>query len=379
MTKETVNSSHRAGTYVKQLTGYRAFIPAPLPPDPPLRKDQELERLLSSADQALGRLDGAGALLPDADQFVAMYVRQEAVMSSQIEGKLSTLQDVITHESGGDAPQDVREVVNYVSALNHGLALFEKLPLSLRMIREIHRVLMDGSDRTPGDFRTTQNWIGAPGSNLNTATFVPPPPHEMMQALGDFEKFLHQRDMPVLLHCALAHAQFETIHPFLDGNGRVGRLLITLLLCERGVLRRPLLYFSRYLLSNRAEYYRRLSGIRHEDGWESWVKFFLRGVEEVSRDATETAQAILELRERHRALVIKSGLDMNGLALLDQLFRQPVVSVRQVAGHVGCTFTTASTLVDAFERLDLLHEITGKKRNRRYRYTSYFDLFEANP
>src|SRR5262245_20807423 len=248
----------RAGRYVKQIEGYRAFIPAPLPPDPPLVMDTELIRLLSEADRSLGRLDGVTSVLPNPDLFVAMYVRKEAVLSSQIEGTQSTLEDVLQFEvdaTGVELPKDVEEVVNYVRAMNQGLRRLQQLPLSLRLIREIHATLLEnarGSHRTPGEFRRTQNWIGPAGCTLETATFVPPPVREMHVALDNLEKFLHDTSLPLLIQCGLAHAQFETIHPFLDGNGRVGRLLITFMLVQRGVLERPLLYLSQYLKAHRA-------------------------------------------------------------------------------------------------------------------------------
>ena len=230
----------RAGKYIKQPSGYRAFVPAPLPPDPPVAMDPELTKLLSEADRVLGRLDGIGAVLPNPDLFVAMYVRQEAVLSSQIEGTQSTLEDVLQFEvdkNSNDLPRDVEEVVNYVGAMNYGIKRLDELPLSLRLIREIHSKLMTGvrgQNRAPGEFRKTQNWIGPAGADLTSAIFVPPPVPEMKDALDKFEKFLHDESLPVLIHTGLAHAQFETIHPFLDGNGRVGRLLITLLLCQKG-------------------------------------------------------------------------------------------------------------------------------------------------
>lgn len=252
-----------------------------------------------------------------------MYVRQEAVLSSQIEGTQSTLEDVLEFEAGGrrpDRPRDVEEVVNYVRAMNHGLRLLSELPLSLRLLREIHRELLQGvrgAHRSPGEFRRSQNWIGPAGCSLDEAQFVPPPPHEMGDALHAFERFLHDREgLPSLVHCGLAHAQFETIHPFLDGNGRVGRLLITLLLCERQILARPLLYLSFYLKAHRAQYYDRLTAIRTEGDWEGWLRFFLRGVYEVSRSATDTSRAILELRERHRGEIAELSASNNGLRLL---------------------------------------------------------------
>ena len=297
----------RAGRLIQQIEGYRAFIPAPLPPSPPPVFDSEMICLLSQADRALGRLDGITSILPNPDLFVAMFVRQEAVLSSQIEGTQSTLDDVLQfelNEEGVDLPKDVGEVVNYVNAMNYGLERLKDLPLCLNLIKEIHDRLLRGvrgGEKTPGDFRRTQNWIGPSGCTLNAANFVPPPVHEMHPALDNLERFFHDADsFPVLVHCALAHAQFETIHPFIDGNGRVGRLLITFWLCQREILHRPLLYLSSYLKAHRAEYYDRLMAIRLSGDWEGWIKFFLRGVFQVSQAASDTARKILELRERYR-------------------------------------------------------------------------------
>jgi Fic family protein len=377
-------SSSRGGRYVKQLQDYRAFIPASLPPEPPLKTDDELGRLLSDADRALGRLDGVASILPNADLFVAMYVRQEAVLSSQIEGTQSTLEDVLEFEvdpQSTDHPTDVHEVVNYVRAIKFGLARLSTLPLSLRLIREIHGELMRGTrgaERSPGEFRRSQNWIGPAGSTLNQAVFVPPPPHEMNAALNEFETFLHDRtSLPVLIQCALAHAQFETIHPFLDGNGRVGRLLITFLLCERTVLRLPLLYLSYYLKAHRTEYYDRLMAVRHEGDWEGWVKFFLKGVFEVSQGATETARAILELRERHRALISERfPSSAIGLRLLDYLYQSPLIKTRTAEQYLDCSYVTAANLIHEMEQAGILQETTGRRRNRLYRYQPYLNLFE---
>ena len=370
-------SSTRAGRFVRQLPGYRAFVPVPLPPDPPLAIDTEMSLLLSDADRALGRLDGVTSTLPNTDLFVAMYVRQEAVLSSQIEGTQSTLEDVLqfeVDETGRTLPKDIREVVNYVDAMNHGLDGLKKLPLCNRLIREIHGVLMSGvreGDRTPGEFRRTQNWIGPPGCTLNTASFVPPSVADMADALDQLERFLHdQTSLPPLIHCGLAHAQFESIHPFLDGNGRAGRLLITFLLCERKILHRPLLYLSAYLKATRMEYYDRLTAIRFDGDWEGWLKFFLRGVFEVSVAATRTARQILELRESHRKLVENPDL-------LDYLFEQPIVTVSMVKARLGCTFPTAGKLIAQYVEHGLLGEITGRPRNRRFRYDSYLALFES--
>ena len=376
----------RSGDYVKQPSGYSAFVPAPLPPNPPVLMDAELTRLLSDADRALGRLDGIGSVLPNPDLFVAMYVRQEAVLSSQIEGTQSTLEDVLQFEvdaKGTDLPKDIEEVVNYVGALNYGISRLDTLPLSLRLIREIHSKLLKGvrgANRDPGEFRKTQNWIGPAGATLATATFVPPPVPEMQEALDKFEKFLHDESLPVLIQCALAHAQFETIHPFLDGNGRVGRLLITFLLCQRNVLHRPLLYLSHYLKTNRAEYYDRLMAIRNDGNWESWLKFFLKGVEEVSTEAITTSRQIFALRESHRAVINKdlgSGAAA-GLRLLDYLYEQPIISVRMVESHLKSSFVTANKLVEQLVKANILKETTGGLRNRRYSYFPYLELFESS-
>ncbi|MBX3635566.1 MAG: Fic family protein [Rubrivivax sp.] len=376
-------SQHRAGRYIQQSTGYKAFVPAPLPPDPPLAYEGELQTLLSAADRDIGRLDALATLLPNPDLFVAMYVRHEAVLSSQIEGTQSTLEDVLAFEADAlrdDTPRDVEEVVNYVRAMNHGLQRLAELPLSLRLLREIHAELMRGvrgGDKSPGEFRTSQNWIGGRGSTLRDAAFIPPPPHELMNALGAFERFLHEaRDrVPLLVRCALAHAQFETIHPFLDGNGRVGRLLITLMLCEDGALSRPLLYLSLYLKARRAVYYDRLTAIREPGHWEAWMAFFLRGVSSTAQEATRTAQDIVALRDAHRSAVARNA---KALALIDHLMRQPTVSIKRVGQWLGCTAPTATKLVREFESRGWLRELTGYGRNRLWRYQPYVDLFHRD-
>jgi Fic family protein len=377
----------RAGRYVKQRTGYAAFIPAPLPPDPPVSLDGALHALLSRADQAVGRLDGVIQTVPNADFFVYMYVRREAVLSSQIEGTQSTLEDLLAVEleprpAWRRLPQDVDEVVRYVHAMNYGLKRLSDLPLSLRLIREIHRELLSdgrGSHRLPGEFRTSQNWIGPANAGLAEATFVPPPVHEMKEALDNFERFLHQDELPALVHAGLAHAQFETIHPFLDGNGRVGRLLITFLLVFRGVLHRPLLYLSVYLKRHRAEYYDRLTAIRNTGDWESWLRFFLAGVAQTAEEATATARAILALREEHRRRIQEQTAGVNGLRLLDLLFERPLVHVNLVKDGLGISFVTANKLVEQFEALGIVEEITGRKRDRIFSYTAYVALFQEEP
>jgi Fic family protein len=375
-------SVSRAGRFVKQPAGYTAFVPAPLPPDPPLRMDGAIVALLSRADQAVGRLDGVTRTLPNPDLFVAMYVRREAVESSQIEGTQSTLEDVLAFELDPrrrDVPRDVEEVVNYVRAMNYGLERLATLPLSLRLIREIHAELLSGAagaDKLPGEFRKSQNWIGPGGASLSEATFVPPPVPEMTEALHNLEGFLYEDDLPVLVRCGLTHAQFETIHPFLEGNGRVGRLLIAFQLVHEGVLHRPLLYISHYLKRRRAEYYDRLGAVRQDGGWEGWLRFFLRGVAETAEEATATAEAIVRLREEDRALLQDEGLDPNGLRLLALLFRRPLLDVGLIRDELGVAFNTANKLAERLEVLDLLEETTGGRRNRVFRYGPYWRLLE---
>lgn len=380
------DSEHRtrAGQYVSQASGYRAYIPKPLPPTPPINLTGALQRLLSEADRALGRLDGSVLTLPNPDLFVFMYVRKEAVLSSQIEGTQSSLQDLLAAEArlfDLEIPRDVDEVINYVGAMNHGLRRLQELPVSVRLIREIHTELMQGARGgrlQPGELRTSQNWIGPPGSTLRTATFVPPPHHEVPDALGDLEKFIHAKDqLPPLIKIALAHVQFETIHPFLDGNGRVGRLLITFLLTERGVLHKPVLYLSHYFKQNRQAYYEHLQAVRDSGAWEDWIGFFLQGVTEVADEAAETARRILTLRETHR-LAITEQLGRaagNGHRVLDSLFDRPIVSVNEIKDLTKITYQAANNLVGRLVDLGILSEITGNARNRRFGYTSYVDLF----
>jgi Fic family protein len=314
-----------------------------------------------------------------------MYVRKEAVLSSQIEGTQSSLQDLLAAEAevlGAATSRDVDEVVNYVRAMNHGLARLEQLPVSVRLIREIHERLLEGvrgSRMTPGEPRRSQNWIGPGGSSLANATFVPPPPDEVPGALGNLETFLHERDdLPLLVKIGLAHAQFETIHPFLDGNGRVGRLLITFLLCEQRALHKPVLYLSHYLKGHRQEYYDRLQSVRDAGDWEGWLEFFLRGVTEVSAQAADTARRILQLREEHRSL-IAHGLGRaagNGHRVLQHLYEHPIVSAKQVQDLLGTTFAAANQIVHRLVAIGILKEITGHARHRRFRYEEYVRLFD---
>lgn len=383
-----LQSNGRSGQYRRQQAGFSAFVPKPLPPaDPAIVVDDEMQELLSAADRALGRLDGSVQTLPDADLFVLMYIRKEAVLSSQIEGTQSSLTDVLEAEANlldANRPGDVVEVINYIDALKYGLERLATLPVSTRLIREIHERLMAGvrgQERNPGEVRTSQNWIGPGGAALNEAIFVPPPPHEVQPALASLENFVHSDSrLPILMRVGLVHAQFETIHPFLDGNGRVGRLLIALLLCERGVLTQPVLYISHFLKANRQTYYDLLQSIRDDGAWEEWLKFFLRGIKTVSEEATETARRIVALREAHRKLVTTSfgRAAGSGMILLEDLFRHPVVSVNYVAGLLDMTHAGASNLVRRMVEAQVLVEITGRPRNRAFRYGPYVDLFRTS-
>ena len=379
--------SSRSGSYQRQPQGYYAFIPKSLPPDPPLIFDDELQALLSDADRALGRLDGSIQTLPNPGLFVFMYVRKEAVLSSQIEGTQSSINDILKVEAqvfDPEKPQDVNEVLNYVAAMNYGLQRLETLPLSLRLIREIHQRLMlnvRGHHNRPGEFRTTQNWIGPQGCLLSEATFIPPPPSQLQSCLGDLEKFLHSDShIPALIKIGLVHAQFETIHPFLDGNGRIGRLLITFLLCQHKILQKPVLYLSHYFKQHRDEYYRRLQAVRDHGEWENWLKFFLTGINEVSQEATETARKIVAMREDHRKKIVDTfgRAAGNGLQILETLFERPIINVNEIAKQLNITFAAANNLVQRFSDAGILFELTGQQRYRLFSYEPYISLFSSN-
>jgi Fic family protein len=369
----------RAGKTVAQGSGYLAFLPETLPPKG-ITYDTELVRMLSDADLALGRLAGIADVLPNPDLFVAMYVKKEAVLSSQIEGIQCTLDEVLEAEISGGAVRTkaIGEVVNYVAAMNYGIERLSALPLSLRLIREIHKMLMSGvrgEHKDPGEFRKSQNWIGQGGSTLVNAAFVPPPVPDMLVALDNLERFLHNRsDMPLAMQCAIVHLQFETIHPFLDGNGRVGRLLVALMFHERGALTKPLLYLSHYLKANRVEYYDRLMDVRKNGNWEGWIKFFLKGIAAVSHEAAETAKRIVQFRDAAQAAALKLG--KNEFALIDILFRHPLIDARTAERQLKVTFATANTALANLLAAGLISETTGKARNRVYRFDAYLHLFE---
>lgn len=376
--------STRAGTFVQQQSGpdgFAAFIPAPLPPNPPLQYNAQIQIALERASRALGRLDGVTFLLPDPGLFLYTYIRKEAVLSSQIEGTQSTLSDLLLFENEatpGTPLADVTEVSNYRAAMQHGLdRLNEGFPLSLRLINEIHQILVRGTrggDKRPGQFRQSQNWIG--GSRPGNAAFVPPPPHEVLPALSNLEKFLHDEHdgIPTLLRAGIAHAQFETIHPFLDGNGRVGRLLITFLLCEKGVLGQPLLYLSLYLKRNRARYYEALQRIRSHGEWEAWVLFYLEGVHDVALEAADTAKRLIQLFEQDRQAIQRVGKGAaSALKIHEILKRRAVTTISAAAEAADVSFPTASSALKTLARLEVVREITGRSRDRVYLYSKYLD------
>ena len=379
------NTSPRAGRMVQQPNGFRAFIPNPLPPVPAIDLTGNLQALLSQADHALALLEGAALLLPNPELFVFMYIRKEAVLSSQIEGTQSSLQDVLAAEAklfDPNAPSDVGEVVNYVRAMQHGIARLDQLPISVRLIQEIHAELMQGvrgGNLTPGELRRSQNWIGPAGCGIRNASFVPPPPHEMLQAMSELELFLNSpSSLPLLVQIAIAHVQFETIHPFLDGNGRVGRLLITFLLMNRGLLTQPVLYLSHHFKRHRSAYYEHLQMVRTRGDWEGWVEFFLQGVIDVSREAALTAKAILAMREEYRSKIADTMGRGAGSAhrVMEKLFDQPIVAVATVREWLDITPAGANSVVNRLVEIGLLTEITGYARNRRFRFDPYLRLFE---
>lgn len=360
----------------------RAFVPSPLPPDPPLDLSGPLRDALDHAHLELGRLDGIASILPDTSLFLYMYIRKEALLSSQIEGTQSSLSDLLLFENDaapGVPLDDVREVSCYVAAMEHGLRrLREGLPLCNRLVREIHGVLLAqgrGAGKQPGEFRRSQNWLG--GTRPGNARFVPPPPHRLPECLDAFEKFLNDEPerTSTLLKAALAHVQFETIHPFLDGNGRLGRLLVTLLFCHEGVLREPLLYLSLYFKQHRQAYYDLLQEVRTEGDWEAWVAFFADAVRETARQAVATAARLAEVvrqdRERVRSLKKLAG---SSLRVLDALARRPVAAVAQVGAATGIVASSVSNALGAMAELGVVREITGRKRNRLFCYDRYLRI-----
>lgn len=361
-----------AGRCIKTLNGYYAFVPNPLPPV--IQYDKKLIRLLSEADRLLGELSGAGRLLPNPYLLIAPYIRREAVSSSRIEGTQASLSDLFFYEaSEQEEPKvpDVMEVRNYVKAMEYGIKRLAELPLSVRLIREIHKILtkgVRGERATPGEIRRSQNWIGPSGCSLNEATYVPPPVEEMKQTLSDWEKYLHlNSDEPLLIQCALIHYQFEAIHPFLDGNGRVGRLLITFFLCEKGYLTQPLLYLSAFFDKYRDEYYARLLAISQKGEWQRWIEFFLRGIANQSKEALLDAKKILELHAEYQNVLEKTKkVPESAHRLIDEIFVNPVISISGLSKKWNMPFNSVKTGVLRLVGIDILREVSDRKRNKLF-------------
>lgn len=375
-----------SGQIVQTPQRYHAFIPHPLPPKlEPIGMD--LLQLVSEAERALGQLAGIGYLVPNPSFLVIPYTRLEAIASSRIEGTQASLSELFYFEAASEKPRpssDLKEVSNYLSALNYGLERLKTLPLSLRLVTELHERLMVGvrggiPHNTPGEFRRTQNWIGSAGCTLNEATFVPPPPHELMRVLGEWELFLHDRtSLPLLVQVALIHYQFETIHPFLDGNGRMGRLLITLFLCERQALPYPLLYLSAYFEKYRQEYYDYLLAVSRDGDWGKWLQFFLRGVTVQSNHAKESAKRIVDQREQYRQKLQAARASSSILAVLDLVFTSPYLTTQQVMKYAKISFPTAQRAIEQLGKVNILEEITGQQRNRVYVARQLLELLADN-
>lgn len=373
------------GKIIDTQKGYFAFVPNLLPLK--VSYDETLVQLLSEANRSLGNLNGIGTQLPNPTLLIIPYVRKEAVLSSRIEGTQTSLSELFYFEAAREADQkkeagrtDVLEVFNYVKALNYGIKRLESLPISLRLIKEIHAILMKGvrgQHLTPGEFRRSQNWIGPTGCTLNDATFVPPPVEEMKEALSDLEKFIHKKDtLDGLIQCAVTHYQFETIHPFLDGNGRIGRLLTILFLCEREYLKYPLLYLSAYFERNRSQYYERLLGVSQKGDWSGWIKFFLKAIADESMDAIDNSRAVLALLDSYRSRVEQKRPSMYVFKLLDLISRNPYISIPRAAQLLKTSFHTAKAAVEKLQSMRILTETTDKERGKIYCAQELLKIFD---
>lgn len=375
----------KAGVLISNLSGeaeYKSFRPAALPPE--IEMDAEMISALTGATKAIARLDTLSSYIPNMNLFVSMYVRKEALLSSQIEGTQATLEDVLDPLIEKNANQNVADVINYIQATEYALNRLDTLPLCNRLIKETHAVLMAGvrgQEKSPGEFRISQNWIGAAGSTLKTARYIPPCPEDMVKAMSDLEKYMNAEEdtLDVLIQAALIHYQFETIHPFLDGNGRVGRLMITLFLMEKKLLQTPALYISYYLKQNRIEYYDRMSEVRSKDNYEQWIKFFLRAVKESAEDASDT---ILELSKLHaKNAEIISGMGRaakTGIRLFSYLEQNPIIDIRKTSDELGLAYSTVSATVNRFVESSILAQTNNASRNRVFAYTEYLDILRKD-
>lgn len=384
MDKEAFKDSP-AGKIINTQKGYFAFIPNPLPPK--ITYDESLVQLLSEANRNLGNLNGVGTQLPNPALLIIPYVRKEAVLSSRIEGTETSLSELFYFEAARKAEQkkeagrtDVLEVLNYVKAIDYGIKRLETLPVSLRLIKEIHAILMKGvrgQHLTPGEFRKTQNWIGPGGCTLNNATYVPPPVEEMKETLSDLEKSIHDRDaLDGLIQCAATHYQFEAIHPFLDGNGRIGRLLTMLFLCEREYLKYPLLYLSAYFERNRSQYYEKLLGVSQRGDWSGWVKFFLKAIADESKAAVDNSRAVLALLDDYRKRAEQKRPSMYVFKLLDLISKNPYISIPRTAETLKTSFHTARAAVEKLQSMKILTETTDKERGKIYCAEELLKIFD---
>ena len=378
--------SERSGSYKKMLHGelaYSSFVPTPLPPKPSIEVSEEMLKLLATAHHLLGKLDGISVTLIDVDFFIAMYVRKEALLSSQIEGTQASLDDILDPYIEENTNLDVTEVVNYIKATDYAMNRLQQLPICNRLLREMHEILMNsvrGQEKNPGEFRRSQNWIGPAGGNLKNAVFIPPNVDDMVQAMNDLELFIHADDeMDLLIKIGLVHYQFETIHPFLDGNGRLGRMLITLWLMERDILRYPVLYISYYLKRNRMEYYDRLNETRRKGNYEAWIGFFLRAMIDSARDAMATIQLVHQLNLENEAKIqTLPNRKVNALRLFRTIQRQPIIDISKTAQQWGVQYNTVAKAVDQLVQLSILEQVDTKKRNRQFVYAKYLDILRKD-
>ncbi len=385
MVENTPGKSTRSGRWEKQPgpESYYSFLPSPLPPSPPIQYDERLQALTEKAARALGRLDSITTHLPNPKLLLYTYIRKEAVLSSQIEGTQSSLSDLLlfeNEETPGVPLDDVKEVSNYVAALEHGIKRLKELPLSLRLIKEIHAILMRGGrggNKEPGEFRRSQNWVG--GSRPGNAKFVPPPPQEVIRSLGALETFIHGEptQTPTLIKAGLAHAQFESIHPFLDGNGRLGRLLIPFIMIAEGTLSSPLLYLSLYFKTRRTEYYEALQRVRTDGDWEGWLAFYLDGIAEVANQASDTATQLTSLFKEHENAIMGLGRSKETALKLHDLFKMRcILSLPVVSKELDVSFPTANKTMGKLQRLGFVKEITGKRRHRIFSYEPYLRMLQ---
>ncbi len=374
--------NNRAGYLKTNLSGelaYQSFVPSPLPPSPPFEMTEDMLGLLIRANTALAVLESIAVRIPNVNLFVSMYVRKEALMSSQIEGTQATLEDVLDPMIDANANRNVADVVNYIKATEYAIRRLKELPLCNRLIKETHAVLMEGvrgQEKSPGEFRRSQNWIGGQGSTLRNARYIPPSPDDMTEAMSDLEKYVNTDDsLDTLVRAALIHYQFETIHPFLDGNGRVGRLLITLFLMEKNVLSTPALYISYFLKKNRVEYYDRMTEVRAKGNYEQWVSFFLQALVESAEDATATIDALIDLHDKNAALIAGMGrAAKSAMLVFSYLEANPIIDINKTAAALNITFNTASSAVKRLSDVGILAQTTNASRNRTFAYEDYITI-----